>query len=184
MIQWLTPAVLPVAALLLGILAFMMSSKGLRAILRRTRWLFLTMVLLFLLLTPGVRLQPPWGTFGLTQEGLDTAIEHCLRLFAQLAWLVVLLSQLGVSGLVAGLHALIRHIPGLSAAGDRLVIRLALTLEEIGAEQPKGWQSYLNSAPSEGPASIALSAPPWRRMDSVVLILALATTLMVLLVPA
>lgn len=179
LIQFLDAEAVPIAAVILGGLAIFVSRRGLLAILRRTRWLFLTMAVMFLFLTPGIRLSAPWGDIGLTREGLESVVEHGLRLFGQLAWLVVLVGRLGTDGLVAGMYALLRYLPGMSRTGNVLVIRLALTLDEIGADHPRHWRDYLQGEGQDGASTIKVLAPPWSLRDSVVVALGLAAAILV-----
>lgn len=168
MIQCLSPNLLPVSALVLGVSAIGLSRSGLFRLLRKTRWLFLTMAALFVFFTPGVRLGNLLGNFGVTVEGVDSAIEHCLRLFGQLAWLAVLISRLGTSGIVSGLHRAVRVIPGFDRPGRKLIIRLALTLDAIGTDRQRNWRDFIDAPQCEGCESIVVVDPDWRPVDSAV----------------
>lgn len=179
LIQSLPPTPLPLTALALGGLAFGVAGEGMMRLVRRTRWLFLTMAVLFVFFTPGVRLGSPLGDLGVTVEGVDSAIEHCLRLFCQLAWLVVLIDRLGTAGMISGLHLIVRLIPGFSRSGNSLVIRLALTLEAIGGDQVRNWKTYLNDPSTDGVASIAVSDPDWTAIDTVTAMFATLTVIVI-----
>lgn len=70
------------------------------SLLKRTRWLIVSLVLLFALATPGVYLLPMFGSLGPTEEGLRLGLEHFMRLLFVLASLAVLLEMTGLEGLV------------------------------------------------------------------------------------
>lgn len=142
-------------------------------LLFRSRWLFLTMGLLFLWLSPGIRLPEPWGSLGMTREGLEFALEHMGRLATLLALLALLLTRLDHRGVVVGFHRL------LAPLGDRelrraVAVRLMLTLETVaGDEGGRAWRSLLGdeapTAVAGAPAletGLSLATPPWRGRDS------------------
>ncbi len=97
-------------------------------ILRRSRWLLLTMLVLFGWMTPGTPIPVlPMAT----QEGLGLAAEHIARLLLAIATVAVLLSCLSTVELVSGLRTLLAPLAPLRGFRDRLAVRLMLTLEEV-----------------------------------------------------
>lgn len=98
------------------------------AILRRSRWLLITMLLLFGWMTPGT---PVPGVPFATQEGLMLAAESIARLLIAIATIAYLLSALTPPALVSGLRSLLApfRLPG--GFRDRLAVRMMLTLEEV-----------------------------------------------------
>lgn len=126
-------------------------------ILKRSRWILLTLLLTFLMLTPGERV---WTDYPLSKEGLSSGAEHLMRLVSVLlavAWLVGgrsdewLLSALW--GLLSPLH---------SPHGKTLMVRLALTLRySAGKEKDRAWRSMLAAAdlPSDSALVASIELP-------------------------
>jgi energy-coupling factor transport system permease protein len=138
-------------------------------LLRRARWLLLTIAILFSFATPGERLPAPFGTVGMTVDGLAAAAEHLLRLVALLATLAWLWRAIGRDGLMAGLHCLSSP---LGARRDRLVVRLALALDYAERETGKhDWRAWLDAAPAEAAADgpLRLAVRPLAALDRVAL---------------
>lgn len=119
-------------------------------LLKRTRWLIVSLVLIFALATPGVYLEPKLGSLGPTEEGLWLGIEHLLRLLFVLASLAMLLQLTGVDGLVAGLYGMILPLAWLGLDRARVAVRLMLVMRY--AEHPvrvRHWREWLTDAVDE-----------------------------------
>lgn len=100
-------------------------------ILRRSRWLILTMLILFGWMTPGT---PVAWLPGATLEGLWLAAESLARLLIAIATVAGLLTALTPASLVAGLRGLLAPLALFGDFRDRLSVRLMLTLEEIESQ--------------------------------------------------
>jgi hypothetical protein len=136
--RWLAAIAVP----LLLSAAYFAGSEVLR-LLRRARWLLLTIGLLFVFATPGERLPAPFGSVGLTVDGFAVAAEHLLRLVALLATLAWLWRSLGYEGLLSGLHSLLQP---LGTMRDRIVVRLVLALDYVEREAPaRNWRAWLGA---------------------------------------
>lgn len=105
------------------------------ALLRRSRWLFLTMLLMFGWLTPGTPLP---NVPGATQEGLLLAAENLARLLIALSAVGLILKTLAPAELVAGLRSLLAPFVLLGIPRDRIAVRLALTLSEVESSRNAG----------------------------------------------
>ncbi|MBP9219667.1 MAG: hypothetical protein KBF29_12595, partial [Sterolibacterium sp.] len=103
-LQWLPlPLLLAVAAPILA-LALWQARPRFLLMLRRTRFLLLSILILFAAATPGEPL-PGWaGTLGLSLQGSTLALAHSLRLSLLLALLALLLEHLSLAELVGGLY--------------------------------------------------------------------------------
>ncbi len=99
-------------------------------ILRRSRWLLLTMLVLFGWMTLGT---PVPGLPGATREGLVLATENIARLLIAIAVVALLVGRLAPAGLVSGLRSLLAPLAPLGDFRDRLAVRLMLTLQEVDA---------------------------------------------------
>lgn len=101
-----------------------------RRLLRRTRWLLLSLALVFALGTPGSVWWPPLGMW-VTREGLVLAVEHGARLLAVLAVVAELLARTPPQALAAGLLTLLAPLRWLGVPVNRAVARLVLVLRTI-----------------------------------------------------
>lgn len=144
--QWLPLPALMGATVLVLPAVWRFSRRRLLILLRRARWLLLSIALLFALATPGAALPGPAGMLGLTYEGILLAATHVLRLTLLLALLALLLDHLGIPALVSGLYLLLKPF-GESRARRRLALRLLLVLEYVensGSTEKKHWRDSLN----------------------------------------
>lgn len=116
--------------LLLTLCALFRAATHLRRLLRRSRWLLLTLCIVFIWMTPGIPL--PFIP-GASSEGLYLAVEHSARLLLALASLALILQALTPVQLVAGMHSLLTPWRWLGISPDRMAVRLMLTLEEVEA---------------------------------------------------
>jgi energy-coupling factor transport system permease protein len=119
---------LVLSGLALVVLAFVVAPMHLHRLLRRSRWLLLTLFMLFSWMTPGT----PLGSVpGMSVEGLQLAAEHVIRLLLALAALALILQVLSPVELVAGMRSLLAPLALFGLSRDRIAVRLALTLEEV-----------------------------------------------------
>ena len=147
------------------------AGKRLGVLLLRTRWLILSLVLLFAWATPGVYLMPALGSVGPTAEGALLGFEHLMRLLFVLATLAVLLQITGMEGLVAGLHGLIRPLSWLGLDRGRVAVRLMLVMHYVEHAPPgRHWREWLQGNAAEGdPTRFRLQATPLGVADFAVL---------------
>lgn len=146
-----------------GLVAFAFSSAEARRhfvqLLKRSRWILLTLLLTFLLLTPGER---QWADFPVTKEGLLSGAEHLLRLVSVLLAVAWLVGGRSDQWLLSALWGLLS--PFRSPHGKSLMVRLALTLRYSAGEfNRQSWRTMLSAsaAPADAatPASIDLPHP-------------------------
>lgn len=132
-----------IAAVLLS-LAWAFARHRSLALLRRTRWLFLSIILLFALATPGQRLPGVAGDLGVTHDGVLLAVEHVLRLLLLLSSLAVLHERLGTPGMMAGLYWLLAPLAQWRTLRERIVVRLMLVLDQVESAPAANWRDWLN----------------------------------------
>lgn len=123
-------------------------------LLRRSRWILLTLLLTFLLLTPGERL---WPDYPLSKEGLLSGAEHLLRLLSVLLAVAWLVGGRSDEWLLSALWGLLSHFR--SAHAKTLIVRLALTLRySAGQAERHSWRTMLSAAeqPTDAAASSAV----------------------------
>jgi len=125
-------------------------------LLKRTRWLLLSIAALFAFATPGLLVPGPLGGLGMTQDGLALAGEHLSRLLLLLATLALLHEHLGTEGFVSGLYWLLAPLSGWHGLRERIVVRLMLVIEFVENDKRGGWRYWLNERNDSGPASLPL----------------------------
>lgn len=116
------------SCLFLTLIAFTAAPRHMRLLLRRSRWLLLTMLVLFGWFTPGT---PLANLPGASQEGLHLAAASIARLIIALSTVAMLLKALSSADLVAGMRALLAPFVLLGIPRDSVAVRLALTLQEV-----------------------------------------------------
>lgn len=121
-------ALLLLLCLVVSCLALVLARRHFAAILRRSRWLLLTMLALFGWMTLGT---PVPGLPGATREGLLLATDNMARLLIAIAVVALLLDRLSPSALVCGLRSLLAPLGPLGEFRDRLSVRLMLTLQAV-----------------------------------------------------
>lgn len=146
-----------------------------RRLMRRARFLLLTIGLLFICGTPGEALLPWLGVMSPTVEGLSMAALHGGRLVLVLALLALLLQFTPAEVLVAGVYGLLKPFAALPR--ERVALRLMLVLqyaeEQKGHGRRRSWREWLDwlECVDEGEAvePLSLHAAPLGRADFAVL---------------
>jgi energy-coupling factor transport system permease protein len=162
-LQWVSlPWQLALAAVSI-VLAGILATKRCLGLLKRSRWLLLSLCVLFLFVTPGAYLPGIWGRIGLTYEGLHQGGEQLSRLLAMLSSLALLHERIGTRGLLAAFYWWL----GPFAWRKTTVVRLMLVLEFVEQRRKLGWREWL--VPEEGnderPGRYSLGMPPLRLHD-------------------
>ena len=111
-------------------------------LLRRTRWIMLSLLVIYAYSTPGQPLSDTLGMFSPSREGLFDGVLQPARLLAALAGLAILLDRLHRQQLIAGLYTLCAPLQWLGLSRERFAVRLALTLHyaEVAMLRGRGWQ--------------------------------------------
>lgn len=170
-LSFLPLAALAALAIPLAAAAIVLARRRTFGLLKRARWLFLSIALLFAFATPGLLLPGLWGRIGLTHDGLALAAEHVARLLLLLTSLSLLHEMLGTAGLLSGLYWLLA--PLRRAWCERIVVRLMLVVEFVEGGAGGGWREWMGGEDA-GPASLALSVRKSRWHDALALILVVA----------
>lgn len=133
------PTLQPLGLLaLMGLLAailFVLQAKLYVAMLRRMRWLFFTMLLIYAFATPGEY----WASWPFwvapTHEGIHAGLVQALKLGLMLASLAVLLVTTSRDDLILGFFLLLQPLRYLRLDPERFAARLWLTLHYV--EEPQ-----------------------------------------------
>ena len=123
-----------------------LAGKKLRQLLRRTRWIMLSLLVIYAYATPGEPLLEVLGAWSPVREGLVDGTTQLLRLLAALASLAILLDSLHRLQLISGLYSLFAPLEFLGVSRERCAIRLALTLHYAEVAMLRGgtrWQDAL-----------------------------------------
>lgn len=121
--------VLMTLAALILLLALSLNSVRFINLLSRTRWILISILLIYAYATPGEPLWERLGMFSPASEGLLAGIGQLFRLLTILAGLSILLSSLSPSQLLSGLYSLLLPLRILGLSRERVAVRLALTLK-------------------------------------------------------
>jgi hypothetical protein len=159
---WIAGVILP--------LAILVASRRVRLLLRRSRWLLLSIALLFVFATPGQRMPGVWGELGITLDGLLLALEHVLRLMLLLASLAVVHERLGTAGMMAGLYWLMWPLAHWRTLREKVVVRLMLVLDHVENSPAIGWREWLDQD-FRGPDEMLLNVGSPGFVDLIVLVL-------------
>jgi len=178
-LQWMPVAWLVPVSLSCLVAAAVVAAGRAFNLLRRSRWLFLSLAVLYFLATPGEYVAGFIGDMGITYEGLHRGGEQIARLLAMLTSLALLHQIVGTAGLLGGFYWLLRPFPWREAT----VVRLMLVLEYVEQKRPVRWQEWLMpGGPVAGPQAetLALSLPGFRWPDKLILVIVCGILLMVI----
>ena len=179
-LQSLQAAPLLLAGVPLLIAAYTLSAARLSILLRRTRWIMLSLLLIYAYATPGTAILESFAQFSPTREGLIDGLLQLCRLAFALAGLAILLCLLTQQQLIGGLYTLAYPLRYLGLSRERIAVRLALTLyyaESAILDTSANWRSGIEDmlAPAEiKQDSIELHAAPFTLRDGLLLIMACA----------
>lgn len=140
------------------------------AMLRRARWLLLSLLLIYGFATPGPEISMGAISLPLSRAGLEAGLLQAWRLVLMIAGLGLLLALTSRSELIGGMHAILSPLRPIGLDPDRAAVRLSLTLEyarELGRPADKSWRQMLADAlePDADPPSrvvIPRAACSWR----------------------
>lgn len=166
---------LALCAVLFG-LALVLSSRQLLALLRRTRWILFSLLLIYAYTTPGAALWTRLGVLSPTHEGLLDGLLQLGRLLSVLSGLAILLELLPLERLISGLYTLAYPLRWFGLSRERIAVRLALTLEYAESamgDTAKDWRTTIGSAlqpATTGAAHIELRLQAFGLVDALLLL--------------
>jgi energy-coupling factor transport system permease protein len=141
-------ALLALSCVLLGV-ALKLCAEQLLRLLRRTRWIMFSLLLIYLYTTPGVAIWHQLGILSPTLEGLVDGLLQLGRLLSVLAGLAILLALLSQAQLISGLYTLAYPFRWLGMSRERIAVRLALTLqyaESAMSDTAGDWRTTIRDA--------------------------------------
>ena len=169
------------------VVACVLSTARLLTLLRRTRWIMLSLLLVYAYTVPGEAIWVLLAQFSPTQEGLADGLLQLCRLIFSLAGLSIVLSLLSQQQLISGLYTLAYPLCYLGLSRERIAVRLALTLhyaESAMLDTTADWRSSIEHllAPAEAKQHrIELLTPPFTLRDGLLLAVGCTSLVLVLL---
>lgn len=167
--------------------AYALSATRLITLLRRTRWIMLSLLFIYAYATPGVAVWASLAQFSPTHEGLTGGLLQLCRLAFTLASLAILLSLLPRQKLISGIYVLSYPLRYVGLSRERLAVRLALTLqhaETVILDTTGNWRTSIEQmlAPEDVKLhSIELQITPFTMHDGMILTIGCALLAFVLL---
>jgi hypothetical protein len=166
------------AVLLLGLLMivplylFNISERGrahlgtAMAMLKRLRWLFLSIFIVYLFFTPGMLVWPGvlWGP---TEEGVMLGLSRIAVLVLIVAAVNVLLTSTEQAEFLAAVHWCLQPLSWFGLPHERLAVRIALTLESVSAVREA--YRHESRAGSDGEKELTLIHMPVHKSESKIL---------------
>jgi len=119
---------------LLALLVYLNNSHFLR-LMRRLKWFYVVMLLIFIFNTPGEHVAHWPFSVKPTYEGLRMGVEQVLRIAVILAALSIVLTQNTKQQLISGLYFSMRPLSYLGLDVKRFAARLWLTLHYVELQQ-------------------------------------------------
>lgn len=165
--------VLVVLAILTLVMGWWLAGSRLAQLIRRTRWIMVSLLCIYAYSTPGQPLLPALASWSPVYEGLQDGATQLLRLLAALASLAVLLDGLHRLELISGLYSLFAPLRYIGLSRERCAIRLALTLHYAEVAMLRSharWQDALHGlldTQEVAQQHITLPLHAWTRRDIV-----------------
>lgn len=145
-LQLLTGMKLLALAGLMLLASMLLSAHKFLLLLRRTRWVMLSLLIIYAYVTPGHAIVETLGAYSPTREGFLEGAVQLLRLLAALAGLAWLLDRLHRQQMIAGLYVLLAPLSLFQLSRERVAVRLALTLHYAEVAMLRGarhWRTHL-----------------------------------------
>ena len=134
--------ILVLLMLVLFILLTHLNNKQFFKLMRRLKWFYLVMLLIFVFNTPGEHIAQWPFSIKPTYEGVRMGVEQVLRIAVMLAALSIILVQNTKQQLISGLYFLMKPLSYLGLDIQRFAARLWLTLyyvelQQVDKEKPR-----------------------------------------------
>lgn len=124
--------------LVLGLLLIYLKNNHFYRLMKRLKWFYLVMFLIFVFNTPGQHVANWPFAFMATYEGLEMGLMQVLRIALVLAVLSIILKQNTKQQFISGLYFLMKPLSCLGLDVQRFSARLWLTLHYVELKQASG----------------------------------------------
>ena len=145
------PVLIYIAAMLALALNGIKNNQFIRSI-KRLKWFFLVLIIIFAFNTPGEYLMLSSVAIGPTYEGLQAGFTQALRIMVMLAALSLVLACNTRQQLISGFYFLFSPLKYLGLKVERFAARLWLTLHYVETQQADNKQSFLENLKNMSPA--------------------------------
>jgi energy-coupling factor transporter transmembrane protein EcfT len=167
-----------ILCIFIAIIIFTKTRQFLRAI-KRFKWFFLVMVVIFAFNTPGEHLVDWPFAISPTYEGMIAGITQTLRIIAMLATLSIILAVNTRQQLISGFYFIFSPLKYMGLEVERFAARLWLTLHYVELQRDnRASQVFFNrlkdmtnlkSGQTNDDVSIVFKVPKFNLMDFVVI---------------
>lgn len=131
LVSFLSPLLLWIFCALLVICAVKLNFKKFLRVIKRTKWLFISILIIYAFTTPGEYIQQFPANFAPTYEGCKLGLLQVAKLLIALAALNLLFATSAVESLMAGLYVLLSPLKLFGLNIERFTARLMLTLDYV-----------------------------------------------------
>ena len=145
------PVLIYIAAMLALALNGIKNNQFIRSI-KRLKWFFLVLIIIFAFNTPGEYLMLSSVAIGPTYEGLQAGFTQALRIMVMLAALSLVLACNTRQQLISGFYFLFSPLKYLGLKVERFAARLWLTLHYVETQQADNKQGFLENLKNMSPA--------------------------------
>lgn len=152
LLQVVGAAVLPWATAAVVLCALAFARREWLRVVRRLRYIFLALVILFAWQTPGVMIVPPLGALSPTWDGVRATLEPAARLLAVVSVVSLMLRGLSTEDWVNSLYILVQPLRVCGLSAERFAVRLRLVLDYIG-QRDLDWRNCLHEMEA-GPGDV------------------------------
>lgn len=133
-------------------LGLLLARRRCLRLVRRARFLLITLVVLFAFFTPGEVLVSALGQASPTREGLVLAASHGVRLLSVLFVVALILETIDERTLVSGLMSLAAPLGVFGFPVERLALRMLLVMAYVERPPEGGWRALLDGPAPPGGA--------------------------------
>lgn len=173
MLQRMQALPLAVCSGLLLLAVILIRAVDFLRLLRRARWLLLSIMLIYAYATPGEFVSRIPDALAPTYEGLRDGGMQALRLAVMLAALSVLLATSSRAQIMAGIYQLLKPFRLFGLSPERFAARLWLTLHYVEHMPPgtlkklrqQHWNIHALQSLDSGPEHITMSFLRWHWLD-------------------
>ena len=158
--------------------------------LRRTRWLLLSLLVIYAYTLPGENVSSMLGSFSPSVQGLQHGALRIARMILLLAALSILMTHITRTGLLLGIYRILRPLQWLGVDVERIAVRLWLTLhyaeaalgnmQKINMKQRLGALQLNEALPADAQPHIELPDQTMGWTDYLCLLLALVVAIVTL----
>jgi energy-coupling factor transporter transmembrane protein EcfT len=175
-VSWSSASALPVLTLPVASWILWSRDSHFLRMLRRARWLFISLLFIYGLTTPGEGLLAWDAGPNLSRQGLVVGFVQAWRIALMIGALALLLRCTPPGQFIAGMHAMFYPLQrALRIDAGRVALRLLLTLRyasETGAETRSDWRAALAAAAGAadcGETRVVIERPPFTWRDGTAL---------------